>query len=145
MNHNCYTQFTLFDCVIISFHIAMNILGKFDLLNENDHAQDYDFFLYMTQSRYDSIDYPVYDYHLCQFVMVVIVIVILFADCVTLYDRNLWQSLLMLLCMFHVDCNRNSLSLLAFGKNNMNLMHIVTAVTNRFGLCSIITISILIT
>jgi hypothetical protein len=72
------------------FILQQIYLFKFDLLNVNDHAQDYDVFLFLTQSRFYSIDFPVYDYHLCRFVMVVIVIVIMFADGVTLYDRNLW-------------------------------------------------------
>jgi hypothetical protein len=71
-NQIATVRFTSFDRVISSFHIATNVLFKFDLLNENDHAQDYDLFLYLTQSRFDSIDCPVYDYHLCRFVMVVI-------------------------------------------------------------------------
>lgn len=56
-------RFTSIDHVIISVHIATNTLFKVDLLNENDHAEGYDLFLYLTQPRFNSIDFPVYFYH----------------------------------------------------------------------------------
>jgi hypothetical protein len=59
-------RFASIDRVISSVHITTNTLFKVDLLNENDHAQGYDLFLYLTQPRFDSIDCPIYGYHCCR-------------------------------------------------------------------------------
>jgi hypothetical protein len=40
-----------FDRVLSSVHIVRNILFKFNLLDRNDHAQNTDLFLFLTQLR----------------------------------------------------------------------------------------------
>ena len=56
-----------FDRVLSSVHIVRNILFKFNLLDGNDHAQDYDVFLFLVQSQFDLImvinDVGRYDYY----------------------------------------------------------------------------------
>ena len=52
---NYSIRIILFDRVLSSVHIATNILFKFDLLDKNDHAQDYVVFLFLTQSQFDLI------------------------------------------------------------------------------------------
>jgi hypothetical protein len=52
---NYSIRIILFDRVLSSVHIATNILINFDLLDENDHAQDYDVFLFLAQSQFDLI------------------------------------------------------------------------------------------
>ena len=56
-----------------------------------------------------------YDYN--ESMMVTIIILVISVNCVTLSEWSLWQSLWMLLCMFHFDYNRNSLVF------DMNFMH----------------------
>ena len=97
----------MFDRVISSIHIATNILFKFDLGNESNYAQDYDLFLYLTQSRFVSI--------VAQFMIIIVVdgydhYVILSVDYVN--AQRLKSMAKFDECLF--GNNRNSLSILAF-------------------------------